>query len=299
MDDGSSPHMRGKLAAVCGECICIRIIPAHAGQTPSACWSGSCLADHPRTCGANMVFAALSVASCGSSPHMRGKPAAYLRLRAHGRIIPAHAGQTGYHSTSARAGPDHPRTCGANSPVERTSSVFVDHPRTCGANDVLFDRDHVSPGSSPHMRGKPLAFLPYRVLLRIIPAHAGQTATTSSIVAPSPDHPRTCGANVEPYPLSNVIIGSSPHMRGKLHLHAARRQPVRIIPAHAGQTCRVHCGAAVSTDHPRTCGANHPHAHRRPRPHRIIPAHAGQTRGRADARQPDADHPRTCGANYT
>ena len=45
---GSSPRMRGKRLRISRWCYGRWIIPAHAGQTLSACWSGSCPADHPR-----------------------------------------------------------------------------------------------------------------------------------------------------------------------------------------------------------------------------------------------------------
>ncbi len=153
---------------------------------------------------------------------------------------------------------------------------------------------------------------------RIIPAHAGQTATPPFALVAHPDHPRTCGANWACSQTQSMRGGSSPHMRGKL-VGSQQTYPLhRIIPAHAGQTAAVTPWARLISDHPRTCGANMDDADRRrilegssphmranarsvskPRrecgssPHmrgklssertylgirRIIPAHAGQTR---------------------
>ena len=87
---------------------------------------------------------------------MRGKP-----HRATGpfhavRIIPAHAGQTGERPSNARPLADHPRACGANLQlVEGFGGSFF--------------------GSSPRMRGKLLNCATPVEILRIIPAHAGQT----------------------------------------------------------------------------------------------------------------------------
>ncbi len=152
---------------------------------------------------------------------------------------------------------------------------------------------------------------------RIIPAHAGQTGSVSPSAAASTDHPRTCGANVRSWSASMTLTGSSPHMRGK---HVFRNDiflPIRIIPAHAGQTHREVCAARPQTDHPRTCRANYPFAELMKHstgssPHirgklrhvpsdrlrqRIIPAHAGQTCTLCACVPVDPDHPRTCGAN--
>ena len=87
-------------------------------------------------------------------------------------------------------------------------------------------------------------------------------------------------------------------MRGKQRYDRGGSFEHRIIPAHAGQTRRVHGRHIRRTDHPRTCGANcaglfpsevtsgsSPHMRGKPRHRvhiplslRIIPAHAGQTR---------------------
>ena len=71
---------------------------------------------------------------------------------------------------------------------------------------------------------------------RIIPAHAGQTWTGLPNGIDARDHPRACGANRKR--LRRVVLrrGSSPRMRGKPYIEAARAVVDRIIPAHAGQT---------------------------------------------------------------
>ncbi|RYQ24032.1 hypothetical protein PG2029B_1428 [Bifidobacterium pseudolongum subsp. globosum] len=131
------------------------------------------------------------------------------------------------------------------------------------------------------------------------------------------DHPRTCGANLQCTYLKTHVNGSSPHMRGKRFLPSTTPPPLRIIPAHAGQTVLARVWGRAGSDHPRTCGANSsrvmrlwplsgssPHMRGKLSEHRmwvidtrIIPAHAGQTYlyGGRDHAKPD--HPRTCGAN--
>ena len=274
---GSSPRMRGKLNRTSTPMMPLRIIPAHAGQTPD--WRGRAhgTTDHPRACGANGPRPSQSEASAGSSPRMRGKRNPDNPNDPNTRIIPAHAGQTGIHASLRHQRPDHPRACGANSAIQ-------------GA--VL----PVS-GSSPRMRGKHLAAVGDAVAVRIIPAHAGQTAYRSQGPSRPSDHPRACGANEARLASESHAFGSSPRMRGKLGPAADRRRRLRIIPAHAGQTSRAFSSGDASPDHPRACGANkrsstrglepagssprmrgkRAHAALAPRGQRIIPAHAGQT----------------------
>ena len=172
---GSSPHMRGKPPRRPHESARGRIIPAHAGQTPPMTRLKSAFTDHPRTCGANAKTRQKTLTCRGSSPHMRGKLEVCSRRVVWRRIIPAHAGQT---------------------KITHLSNVFsTDHPRTCGANRLPACWRMPPCGSSPHMRGKPTDFWFRWDQIRIIPAHAGQTACPAARHRSRSDHPRTCGAN--------------------------------------------------------------------------------------------------------
>ncbi len=168
---------------------------------------------------------------------MRGKPPVHRDERVADRIIPAHAGQT----TSPHR---RPRT-------------WTDHPRTCGANNGEMADLSIDSGSSPHMRGKPGRAYRARDHRRIIPAHAGQTSPATSPCTARTDHPRTCGANSTSSTFAVYVIGSSPHMRGKLVSPCPTSVSQRIIPAHAGQTKTARLEEPCRSDHPRTCGANH------------------------------------------
>ena len=86
------------------------------------------------------------------------------------------------------------------------------------------------------MRGKRVLGIETLDLLRIIPAHAGQTSSMGVEPITATDHPRACGVNMEPLSVDWSDYGSSPRMRGKLDAVTARHHAVRIIPAHAGQT---------------------------------------------------------------
>ena len=211
---------------------------------------------------------------------MRGTlPRHVAQLESRG-IIPAHAGNTFYPESVFQVFRDHPRTCGEHLP---TASVF--HPLT---------------GSSPHMRGTLQCRVASEGESGIIPAHAGNTASTVSRSTMSRDHPRTCGEHMMTNFSRIVNQGSSPHMRGTRLKTATCVTPLGIIPAHAGNTGVNVQAIGYDRDHPRTCG-EHLQAcryHRTPRgssPHMrgtrtrhqarrkwygIIPAHAGNTRQR-------------------
>ena len=156
----------------------------------------------------------------GSSPRVRGKP---VIQRVHvdlPRIIPARAGQTFQRSKTWQPTPDHPRACGANL--------------------WLLPVTWLLPGSSPRVRGKPRFGRAESVVLRIIPARAGQTRFLKPDTVMMSDHPRACGANLELATSADVNAGSSPRVRGKLSIGRRSRPSRRIIPARAGQTntCR-------------------------------------------------------------
>ena len=153
--DGSSPRMRGKRQAHSFAQSPLRIIPAHAGQTESSSNPSRFRSDHPRACGANWTSTSCLRRLPGSSPRMRGKHGQFVVSHVCCRIIPAHAGQT--------------------PGVFEYLTFKSDHPRACGANGFRSLIESHNSGSSPRMRGKLLFCCLLLSLLRIIPAHAGQT----------------------------------------------------------------------------------------------------------------------------
>ena len=138
-DRGSSPRMRGTHAFGNGRLDLPGIIPAYAGNTCRPYRRAQYTWDHPRVCGEHMTGFAQGLNTGGSSPRMRGTQATgVVHDRAFG-IIPAYAGNTT--PTIVRTLPawDHPRVCGEHKP------------------DALFA--YRCKGSSPRMRGTPIAVL--------------------------------------------------------------------------------------------------------------------------------------------
>ena len=91
---GSSPLTRGKLtgAGVWGGTE--RLIPAHAGKTPTDQVGGLLVWAHPRSRGENAIPSPSGSRRAGSSPLTRGKLVGVRRDAVEGRLIPAHAGKT-------------------------------------------------------------------------------------------------------------------------------------------------------------------------------------------------------------
>ena len=114
---GSSPRVRGKPVQRGVHQRVSRIIPARAGQTPRPSVRLPLPPDHPRACGANQPVRRDDGLRPGSSPRVRGKPHAVSGFAFASRIIPARAGQTKSVPWMHPPMPDHPRACGANSPI--------------------------------------------------------------------------------------------------------------------------------------------------------------------------------------
>ena len=111
---GSSPQVRGKLAVRNARMGRFRLIPAGAGKTPPRGRVKGVFTAHPRRCGENAASAVESAFEHGSSPQVRGKPAATVMMARNCRLIPAGAGKTTgiwqvKHKLAA-----HPRRCGEN-----------------------------------------------------------------------------------------------------------------------------------------------------------------------------------------
>ena len=133
------------------------------------------------------------------------------------------------------------------------------HHRSRGENVRPAARGVAYDGSSPLTRGKHGLWRSCRFGLGLIPAHAGKTefierrGNTKGWLIPAHAgktmwpgsartwtgaHPRSRGENIIVCREMCSRQGSSPLTRGKLHLVSAPCFWRRLIPAHAGKTCR-------------------------------------------------------------
>ena len=210
-------------------------------------------------------------------------------------IIPAYAGNTFAHPFVAALRGDHPRVCG-------------EHFRQLSAAQKRA-------GSSPRMRGTPLAKILLFALHGIIPAYAGNTCLPLAVPTPKRDHPRVCGEHFGTARGGGTHRGSSPRMRGTRAVCCDGDDRIGIIPAYAGNTHSPSDSSHWIRDHPRVCGehtegtsktANWQGSSPRMRGTRtpasresvqngIIPAYAGNTHVEERTYSSCRDHPRVCG----
>ena len=215
-DEGSPPHMRGKVLCAALSVNLFRITPAYAGKSLRLLGFPRSSQDHPRICGEKLMNISTPTALQGSPPRMRGKAGIAAGTCRAVRITPAYAGKSLHGKGRGGAAGDHPRICGEKK-IERM---------------VLM----MAMGSPPHMRGKGYTRRAYRECPRITPAYAGKSCSFPDMPLLSGDHPRICGEK-EWFRDENLEApGSPPHMRGKGRPHPDLFRRSGITPAYAGKS---------------------------------------------------------------
>ena len=152
---------------------------------------------------------------------------------------------------------------------------------------------------------------------RLIPAHAGKTVLPRLPSADFAAHPRSRGENLRRALQVQAHGGSSPLTRGKRNGLRLARDPMGLIPAHAGKTLEELVNTWQARAHPRSRGENFrslfatfPLVGSSPltRGKRdltevtrggqgLIPAHAGKTTASPPQHRPSWAHPRSRGEN--
>ena len=153
--------------------------------------------------------------------------------------------------------------------------------------------------------------------LGLIPAHAGKTLRTESVLSVLRAHPRSRGENHSVLPRLPSADGSSPLTRGKPRGGQRSRRLPGLIPAHAGKTRSSPPRRIRLPAHPRSRGENIQTTVQtvagwgsspltrgkqdRPRQQEdspgLIPAHAGKTPSGHIPRRTRRAHPRSRGEN--
>ena len=210
------------------------IIPALAGNTPTASSSERAARDHPRSRGEYGLSLPPLMAHMGSSPLSRGIPSTPLVVSRPIRIIPALAGNTIYGRSK--------------------QGKTTDHPRSRGEYDLRAQQARKDDGSSPLSRGILMGRADQASLERIIPALAGNTLMRRPPSIVQGDHPRSRGEYRPPRAQSCRRYGSSPLSRGIPSQLFNRHFPSRIIPALAGNTYITLLPQNFRWDHPRSRG---------------------------------------------
>ena len=172
----------------------------------------------------------------GSSPRVRGKrPVVPPRTFRRG-LIPARAGKT--------------------LPQRPSWPWAWAHPRACGENCVCPARPASGRGSSPRVRGKHQRSDAGSRIPGLIPARAGKTTMPGRPRSASTAHPRACGENMTTTLLLQLLLGSSPRVRGKPTRPRIWCSEERLIPARAGKTKPAPVNSSSTGAHPRACGEN-------------------------------------------
>ena len=171
---------------------------------------------HPHSRGENIAPQVVVRLYSGSSPLTRGKLVHVSdSLLARG-LIPTHAGKTHLPERAGEQWPAHPHSRGEN------------------RSDSHAEARHG--GSSPLTRGKRTSVQARATGPRLIPTHAGKTASMAP-TAPCPGaHPHSRGENASAPCKRASDEGSSPLTRGKRSRNRGRLRRRRLIPTHAGKT---------------------------------------------------------------
>ena len=233
---GSSPLTRGKLNLTTARDARPRLIPAHAGKTPSRLPTYPYTPAHPRSRGENCLARRTVFGTLGSSPLTRGKPGAIEELAKAGGLIPAHAGKT---------------FC-----IALVENCIRAHPRSRGENSNQRHMLGLLTGSSPLTRGKLMSLADNGVVRGLIPAHAGKTPNTYQPRTQTRAHPRSRGENNVCVGCVSHFLGSSPLTRGKQDKGQSGKIIRGLIPAHAGKTIHIVRCQANTWAHPRSRGEN-------------------------------------------
>ncbi len=231
----------------------------------------------------------------GSAPRARGTPGARQPPDRQWRISPACAGNTRASRILSRAATDQPRVRGEHRSGARARRA-----------------QH---GSAPRARGTPCVHDSGEFMIRISPACAGNTSSTTSRSRWRTDQPRVRGEHRPGDVHVAPDAGSAPRARGTPRGSVAARGATRISPACAGNTaaacpcwpsvpdqprvrgehmrriwrCDSVCGSA-----PRARGTQHIHETRQVR-RRISPACAGNTPAGPNPPRNRPDQPRVRG----
>ena len=231
---GSSPLARGLPSQELTVAPKSGIIPARAGFTSRIFVRRRRMKDHPRSRGVYSREGRRRMVCGGSSPLARGLPRVMWSRKGAARIIPARAGFT----------------VTVNEDILRRA----DHPRSRGVYICASKKGPSPIGSSPLARGLHGVEVRTGNALRIIPARAGFTPTSTSSRRPRKDHPRSRGVYTLVRAETGAEFGSSPLARGLRCSPPGRSPSTRIIPARAGFTRPYSRSIVLPWDHPRSRG---------------------------------------------
>ena len=153
-----------------------------------------------------------------------------------------------------------PARAGNTRPPKLPRSAHRAHPRSRGEHTSWPATLTPAGGSSPLARGTHTSSAGFPDSDGLIPARAGNTRGRLPGWSARGAHPRSRGEHPGASRPSLVDEGSSPLARGTPLIRLSQVQIAGLIPARAGNTCRLYCLPEDARAHPRSRGEHHPHA---------------------------------------
>ena len=262
--DGSSPLARGTRLTRPSEVRPMRFIPAGAGNTWPPNWISASVTVHPRWRGEHIISRRRSLSDDGSSPLARGTPHMHHQRGRASRFIPAGAGNTTLTTRAFAMNAVHPRWRGEHEDNQkREESEFRFIPAGAGNTSNFILNFFIKNGSSPLARGTQHRSNTMHHLGRFIPAGAGNTVPLCGTGVAYPVHPRWRGEHWGRASARLYHCGSSPLARGTRLQQPIQQQPIRFIPAGAGNTTSRAAPRLVAAVHPRWRGEHYQHQKRK------------------------------------
>ena len=231
---GSSPRLRGTVLDGFVAVFHSRFIPAPAGNRSRGPEPRHQSSVHPRACGEQFGGRDRVSVLTGSSPRLRGTVQPVSRPREESRFIPAPAGNSPKATNQSRKETVHPRACGEQA-------------GTCDGSVRVN-------GSSPRLRGTAMGVRAGVLVVRFIPAPAGNSCTAFRLHWWETVHPRACGEQSRVKIAESLSVGSSPRLRGTGPGWGRSRHLIRFIPAPAGNSATPASEPCPPAVHPRACG---------------------------------------------
>ena len=171
-------------------------IPACAGEPYRAAQNRRKQWVYPRVCGGTNYANGGGVWSPGLSPRVRGNLAVKGGRYLYRRSIPACAGEPCCRCDVRCPQRVYPRVCGGTPPITVLLCRRVGLPRVCGGTGLEWSGAARRGGLSPRVRGNPLCALPVLIVLRSIPACAGEPNCRPPIDRIRQVYPRVCGGTI-------------------------------------------------------------------------------------------------------
>ncbi len=315
---GPPPRVRGAVDQLAGRRGGLGTIPADAGSTGRDRERDGHLRDHPRGCGEQYAGGRILSWSPEPSPGCGEQVAEAVQTAVMAGPSPRVREAVGEAAQVLPRGGTIPAGAGSRLAVMCWWCLSGDHPRGCGEQAEERGRALRAEGPSPGMWGAVHPGRQQRRHLGTIPAGAGSSGRSCSLLWWAGDHPRGCGEQQTRVPGEALHAGPSPRVRGAGAQPGPPAPRAGTIPAGAGSS-GPWCGPRPPAwDHPRGCGEQpivtvesaldmgpsprvrgadllrpHPCLHRG-----TIPAGAGSRRDRCTAGRPGWDHPRGCGEQW-